>query len=83
MKCTIEFTLYPLQDDYIDIMDEFTKHLHSYKNLLIETFPTATVLYGDYDTVMACMKEAIAWSTEHQGKSVFITKILPNYGPQG
>lgn len=79
MHCSIELTLYPLQDEYLPIIQAFINKLNSYKGLKLQTFPTATILSGDYDTAMDCLKDALRWSAEHQGKAVFVAKILPNY----
>ena len=34
---------------------------------------------GDYDRLMECMTEIMAWSHEEQGKGVFVVKFLPGY----
>ena len=79
MQCSVELTLYPLQDEYLQIIQAFIEKLNSYQGLKIQTFPTATIIGGDYDAVMDCLKESLRWSTENQGKAVFVAKILPNY----
>lgn len=79
MKASLELTLYPLQDNYLPDITAFIAHLNSYSDLSLQTFPTATVICGDYDTVMDCLKAAVRWNTEQQGKAVFVAKILPNY----
>lgn len=79
MQCTVELTLYPLQDNYLPVIQGFIEKLNTYEGLKIQTFPTATIIGGDYDLVMDCLKESVRWNTEHQGKAVFVAKLLPNY----
>lgn len=79
MRASLELTLYPLQDNYLPIIQAFIAHLNSYSGLTVQTFPTATIICGDYDTVMDCFKNAVRWNTEHQGKAVFLAKVLPAY----
>jgi len=76
-KCGL--TLYPLQDNYLDIIRQVIVKLNEYVNIDVQTFPTATILIGDYNTVMDALKDAIAWSYENFGKCVFVAKFLPDY----
>ncbi|VUD51820.1 hypothetical protein TDB9533_01505 [Thalassocella blandensis] len=79
MKLSVELTLYPLQDNYIDIIRACIEKIHSFEGLSINTFPTATIVVGDYDNVMKMLNDVIAWSYTEFGKCVFIAKFLPGY----
>lgn len=79
MQVSVELTMYPLQEEFIPKILAFIEKLNQEDDLKIQTFPTATIICGDYDKVMDCIKETIRWSTETQGKAVFLTKILPTY----
>ena len=52
MKLSIEITMYPLEDKYLPIIENFIEHLKSYNDIKLEVFPTSTVIYGDFDNVM-------------------------------
>lgn len=79
MKLSAEITLYPLQDDYLPIIKSTIEKLHSFNGISVETFPTATILVGDYSDVMAAVNTSMLWSYEQYGKCVFIVKFLPGY----
>lgn len=79
MNLSVELTMYPLQDQYLPVIEAFIEHLNTYDGLKVETFPTATILMGGHDVVMETLKDAMVWSHEQQGKAVFVAKFLPGY----
>jgi uncharacterized protein YqgV (UPF0045/DUF77 family) len=79
MIMTAEITMYPFNEDFKPKIKAYIKKLASSENLKITTYPTCTVLVGDYDNIMDVVKDSIAWSHTELGKSVFITKFLPGY----
>ena len=79
MLLSAELTMYPLQDDYLPVIKTFIDKLHSYKEIAVDTRSTATVIQGDYEQVMDCIRDALRWSHEQQGKAVFLVKYLPEY----
>ena len=79
MKLSIEITMYPLEDKYLPIIENFIEHLKSYNDIKLEIFPTSTVIVGDFDTVIDILSSSIKWSVNNKDKAVFITKFLPNY----
>ncbi|RPF90174.1 MAG: histidine kinase [Rhizobiales bacterium TMED168] len=79
MKLSIEITMYPLEDKYLPIIENFIEHLKNYKDINLEVFPTSTVIVGDFDTVIDILSSSIKWSVNNKDKAVFITKFLPNY----
>ncbi len=79
MQLSVEITLYPLQDDYLPIIKACIDKINSFDGLNVNTVPTATIVIGEYQKVMAMLNEVIAWSYEQYGKCVFVTKFLPGY----
>lgn len=79
MIMTAEITMYPFHEEFRPKIKAYIKRLAASDDLKITTYPTCTVLIGEYDTVMDVLKESIAWSHAELGKSVFITKFLPGY----
>jgi len=79
MILSVELTLYPLQDAYLPAIQTTIEHLNSFAGVKVETFPTATILMGDYDVVMDAIKDTVAWSYSEFGRCVFIAKFLPEY----
>ena len=79
MIMTAEITMYPFNEDFKPKIKAYIKKLAASEGLKITTYPTCTVLIGDYDDIMDVVKESIAWSHAELGKSVFLTKFLPGY----
>ncbi|TVZ41445.1 hypothetical protein P886_0791 [Alteromonadaceae bacterium 2753L.S.0a.02] len=80
MKLSVELTYYPLQQqDPVAAIKQTIAKLNTYPDLAISTFPTATVVMGEHDTVMAMLSELLVWGYEQFGRSVFIAKFLPAY----
>ena len=79
MDLSIELTAYPLEEKYLPIIEDYIEHLKSYKNVIIKTFPTCSVIYGQHDDVIKVLSSSIKWSVENHNKVIFITKFLPNY----
>lgn len=79
MQLSVELSHYPLQDNYLDIIRSTVAQLNSYSDVKVKTFPTATIIIGDYDRVMDVVRDVIAWSYSEYGKGVFIAKFLPGY----
>ena len=78
MKLSAEITMYPLQDDYLPAIKAIIDKINTYEGLTVETFPSTTLVVGDYDQVMTALAEAMKWSVDACGKAVFVTKFLPN-----
>ncbi len=79
MKTTAEISMYPLADNYIGPIREIIHKLNSYDGLEVTTYPTATVLVGEHGVLMDALKDALAWSHERFGTSVFVTKLITGY----
>jgi uncharacterized protein YqgV (UPF0045/DUF77 family) len=52
MQITVEISLYPLQNDYEQIILDFIKTLHQHEGLTIEINGLSTQVFGEYDIVM-------------------------------
>ena len=79
MMLSAEISMYPLAESYIPQIEGFIEKLNSYVDLTVQTFPTCTVIVGEQGSVMDALKEAMAWSHEKQGKSIFVTKFIHDY----
>jgi uncharacterized protein YqgV (UPF0045/DUF77 family) len=79
MLLSAEITLYPLQDDYLPVIKAFLARLNEREGLKLATFPTCTVLSGEFDQVYTTLGEMIRWSHETLGKCVFVVKYLPGH----
>lgn len=80
MLLTAEITLYPLQDEYLPVIKTFLARLGEEEGIRLETFPTCTVISGEFDAVYGTVGKLMRWCQETLGKSVFVVKFLPGYG---
>jgi uncharacterized protein YqgV (UPF0045/DUF77 family) len=81
MVITVEISMYPFREDYRELIQEFAGRLSGYDELKVTTGPTATVVVGEYATVMGALTEIFQWSYGEQGRAAFVVKFLPGYGP--
>lgn len=81
MKMTVEISMYPLRESYIEPIDAFIAELNRAPAVEVVTTPTSTRIQGEYEDVMALLKGAMAQSYADHGKAVFVTKFLPGYDP--
>lgn len=79
MQLSAEITLYPLQEEYLTAIKATIEKINTFSDLKIKTFPTATIVMGEYQKVMSAIQETVRWSYENYGKCVFIVKYLPDY----
>jgi uncharacterized protein YqgV (UPF0045/DUF77 family) len=79
MMLTVEISMYPLADNYLEPIRAFIGRLNTYADLRVTTYPTATVLVGEHAAVMAALGDALTWSQQQFGKSVFVTKFITDY----
>ena len=79
MILTIEISLYPNNENFIPPIDSFIARLNSYGGVKVKTFPTATIVQGEYDLVMDILKAEMKPHREKHGMGVFVTKFIPGY----
>jgi uncharacterized protein YqgV (UPF0045/DUF77 family) len=79
MIMTAEITMYPFQEDFVPAIKAFIDKLADSNKLQIDTYPTCTVLVGEYESIMDVLKEAMAWSYKETGQAVFVSKFIPGY----
>ena len=79
MILTIETSLYPNSENFIPPIESFIARLNNYGGVKVKTFPTATIVQGEYDLVMDMLKAEMKPHREQHGMGVFVTKFLPGY----
>ncbi|SMF56483.1 YKOF-related Family [Alteromonadaceae bacterium Bs31] len=80
MKLSVELSYYPLQQqDHIAAILKVIEKINSFEGLQVNTFPTATIVVGDYGEVMAMLNTLVAWTYEQFGRSIFVAKFIPDY----
>ena len=82
MQMTMEISMYPLQADYRPLIKDFIERFNQEEGLDITTTHTSTLVIGEYRRLMAVMTALLEWSSQTQGRAVFVTKFIPDYDPR-
>ena len=79
MIVTIDVSMYPNKEEFIPPIDGFIEIINTFPELKVITYPTSTVIEGDYEYAMNALKETIAEANKKYGMAVYVAKIIPNY----
>lgn len=75
MQASIEISLYPLSENYENVIVDFLKSLKCQnENFRIETNGLSTQVFGEYDALMKLLQGEMKKVLE-QNKAVFILKL--------
>jgi uncharacterized protein YqgV (UPF0045/DUF77 family) len=81
MILTVEISMYPFTEDYKTPILGFIEKLNSFAGLRINTAATATLVTGEYHTVMTTLTAMLEWSFNTYGRAVYVTKFIPGFEP--
>ncbi len=76
MKLTAEISLYPLSDNYLNVVKDLVRALRRYDDLTLVTNAMSTQLSGDYDRVFEVVNRELRASYERSGKQVLVCKFI-------
>lgn len=79
MNVTVDISMYPLQANFRELVQDFIRELASQQGLRVIPGSTSTVIIGEYGRVMEAITELLSWSHREQGQSVFVTKFILDY----
>ena len=79
MQVTIDISMYPNKENFIPPIKGFIKTINTYGNLKITTFPTSTVVQGEYHHAMNSVKETILVCQKEFNNAVYVIKVIPGY----
>ncbi|WP_461482512.1 hypothetical protein [Porticoccus sp.] len=79
MLVTIDVSMYPNREDFITPIKGFIDRINRYPGLQVQTFPTSTVVQGEYEEAMRAVQETIAACREEFGMAVYVLKVIPGY----
>lgn len=77
MKLTAELSLYPLNEAYIPVIQDFINAVREHGDLDIVTNAMSTQICGDFDRVFALIRQELKASFERHGKQVLVCKFIP------
>ena len=76
MKISVDISLYPLREDYIQPIDQFIKGLYNYPGLTVKTHHLSTMIVGEYDVVMNALQEQVYSTLSKEQQASFVLKVL-------
>ena len=79
MIVTIDISMYPNKEDFMQPIKGFIERINNYKDLKIVTYSTSTVVQGEYIHAMNAVQETIAFCYKEYDMAVYVAKIIPGY----
>lgn len=77
MQLTAELSLYPLNEDYIPIIQAFIDECRQASDITVVSNAMSTQLCGDHDRVFALVSAVLKRSSERFGRQVLVCKFIP------
>ncbi|WP_028117420.1 YkoF family thiamine/hydroxymethylpyrimidine-binding protein [Ferrimonas senticii] len=76
MKLAVELSLYPLTDNYLEVIQYLVERLKQYPQIERHTNGMSTQLQGDHQAVMALLATELAACHQRFGKNVLVCKFI-------
>jgi uncharacterized protein YqgV (UPF0045/DUF77 family) len=76
MRATLEVSLYPLNNNYLTIIQAFIDRMQTYEALQLEVNSSSTRISGELSVLISAYEMEISRIWELYGQSVFVTKWL-------
>lgn len=77
MQLTVELSLYPLTEGYIEVVQTFINDLERRTGLVIRKNAMSTQISGQSEAVMEVLHQVLQASYERAGKQVLVAKFIP------
>ncbi len=78
MKVAVDNSLYPLTENIIPPIQDVIERINGYDEIEVSTNPMSTQIRGEYDAVMAALRDEIRETFEAVPNAVFAIRILNN-----
>jgi len=81
MQVTIDISMYPNREDFVPPIQGFIEKINLFDNLKVTTFPTSTVVQGEYEHehAMKAVQDTIAACYKEFNMAIYVAKIIPGY----
>ena len=76
MKASLEISMYPLDQDYGNMILDFIHRLREYASIEVTTNRMSTQVFGEYDEVMAAVTKEMKVSFEKDETIVMVMKVI-------
>ena len=71
--------MYPNTKEFIKPIKGFIEILNTFPEIKIKTFPTSTVIQGEYAYTMKAAQDAISEAHSKYDNAVYVMKVIPGY----
>ena len=78
VEVTIDISMYPNKEDFIEPIKNFIEKINNYKNLKIITYPTSTVVQGEFKYAMQSIQECML-ACHKDYRSIYVMKVIPGH----
>lgn len=76
MKISLEISLYPLDDNFLSIIQDIVARLNACQQVTCITNTMSTQVFGEFKDVMLLLEQTVHYSFDTYGKQVFVAKFL-------
>jgi len=76
MIISVELSLYPLMDDYLEVVRAFIKKLQSFEHVEVIRNGMSTQLFGEFKVVMPAVSALLEESFSQYGKQILVAKFF-------
>tara|TARA_B100000575_G_C22702363_1_gene424493 strand:- start:210 stop:467 length:258 start_codon:yes stop_codon:yes gene_type:complete len=74
--CSVEISMYPLENKYKNQIICFIKKLRNHKKIKVISNGMSTQIFGDYDNVINIVNKEIKFAFKNKNKIIFNLKIV-------
>ena len=79
MKLTAELSVYPLREDFKNVVEAFISELLKQEDIVAVTNSMSTQISGEDTAVFAAIEKALRTSYAHFGHQVLVAKFIPEH----
>ncbi|PTM04535.1 MAG: hypothetical protein DA405_07015 [Bacteroidetes bacterium] len=75
MNISVEISMHPLSENYLERVDAFIKNLQNYPHLKVVVSPLSTQVFGDSSQIFSALEKEITQAFT-EGQAPFVLKVL-------
>ena len=76
MPFSAELSLYPLANNYIEVIQAFIDRLNEYPDLTVLTNTMSTQVFGELEVVMDALTKELKWLYDRVPSQVLVCKFI-------
>ena len=76
MNISVEISLYPLAEGFLQPIKDFIRRLNEHEELTVETNAMSTQVFGPYERTLAIVAEEMQKTHRDTPRASFVIKVL-------